>query len=70
MSLEKQYRLPEASRASGYTVAALRKKIIRREIGYRKTGRIITIPEGEISRLLGEYRPPIAMRNNPPDTAA
>lgn len=70
MSLEKQYRLPDASRASGYSVAALRKKIMRREIGYRKTGRIITIPEGELTRLLGEYRQPISMGNDTPDTAA
>lgn len=70
MSLEKQYRLTDASKASGYSVAALRKKILRREIGYRKTGRIITIPESEISRLLGEYRPPIVRVNKLPDTAA
>ena len=70
MSLEKQYRLPDASRASGYSVAALRKKILRREIGYRKTGRIITIPEGELSRLLGEYRPPVAIGGRAPKDAA
>lgn len=61
MDLEKQYRLTEASQSSGYSVAALRKKIARREIGYRKTGRIITIPESSLSRLLGEYRPPVEM---------
>ena len=59
MSLERQYRLPEASRLSGYSVAALRKKILRREVGHRKTGKIITIPEGDLQRLLGQYRPPV-----------
>jgi len=59
MSLEKQYRLSEASKVSGYSIAALRKKILRREIGHRKTGRIVTIPESELSRILGEYRAPV-----------
>ena len=59
MSLEKQYRLSEASRVTGYSVAALRKKIRAKDLGYRKTGRIITVPESELSRLLGEFRPPI-----------
>jgi len=70
MSFEKQYRLSEASRASGYSVAALRKKILRREVGYVKTGRIITIPESALAQLLGEYRPPIVRLNKLPDTAA
>ena len=61
MDLEKQYRLAAASQLCGYSVAALRKKIARREIGYRKTGRIITIPESSLSRLLGEYHPPVEM---------
>ena len=61
MDLEKQFRLPEASRLSGYSVAALRKKIARRELGHRKTGRIITVPQSDLSRLLGEYRPPVEL---------
>lgn len=66
MELEKQYRLAAASGLSGYSVAALRKKISRRELGYLKTGRIITIPESELIRLLGDYRPPIALGDLPP----
>ncbi len=58
--LEKQYRLHEASEVCGYSVAALRKKIFRRELGYIKTGRIITIPESELARLLGEFRPSVS----------
>jgi hypothetical protein len=53
------YRLHEASRLTGYSIAALRKKILRRELGYRKVGRIISIPQHEISRLLGPYHAPI-----------
>ena len=62
MQLEKQYRLAAASGLTGYSVAALRKKIARRELGYRKTGRIITIPESALAHMLGEYRPPVALR--------
>ena len=60
MDLEKQYRLPEAAELTGYSIAALRKKISRREIAYRKTGRIITLPQTEVAKLLGTYRAPIA----------
>jgi hypothetical protein len=59
MDLERQYRLPEASAVSGYSVAALQKKILRRQLGYRKTGRIITIPASELAKLLGELRPTV-----------
>lgn len=61
MNLEKQFRLAAASGLTGYSIAALRKKILRREIGYRKTGRIITIPESELTRLLGEFRPAVTL---------
>jgi excisionase family DNA binding protein len=57
--LEKQYRLDEAAQLTGYSVHSLRRKIVKREVGFRKTGRIITIPESEVARLLGGYRPPI-----------
>ena len=61
MGLERQYRLDEAAKLSGYSVSALRKKIARRELGYRKTGRIVTVSESDLVRLLGEHRPPIAI---------
>lgn len=64
MTLEKQFRLPEVSRLTGYSIAALRKKCARRELGFRKTGRIISIPETEVARLLGEYRPPIGLKES------
>ena len=59
MVIERQYRLLEVSRLSGYSVSALRKKILHRELGYRKSGRIVTIPEGELVKLLGEFRPAV-----------
>ena len=57
--LERNYRLNDLSTITGYTVGAIRKKIRRRELGYRKIGRIVVVPESEVKRLLGEYRPPI-----------
>jgi hypothetical protein len=65
MELEKQYRLPEASQLSGYSVAALRKKISRREIGYRKTGRIITVPASELARFLGDLHKAVTTTSSP-----
>jgi hypothetical protein len=62
-NLERQYRLPEASRLSGYSVAALRKKIHRRELGYRKTGRIITVSASDLALLLGEHHPPLSLED-------
>jgi hypothetical protein len=62
MTIERSYRLNELAPLTGYTVASLRKKILRRELGYRKIGRIVVIPESEVKRLLGEYRPPIACK--------
>ena len=56
--LERNYRLNDLSTITGYTVGAIRKKIRRRELGYRKIGRIVVVPESEVKRLLGEYRPP------------
>lgn len=61
MKLEWQYRLTEASELTGYSVAALRKKISHRQLGYRKTGRIITVPAGELSKLLGAFRPAVGL---------
>ena len=60
MRLARQFRLKQVAELTGYTVAGLRKKISRRELGYRKTGRIITVPESEIAKLLGSFHEPIA----------
>lgn len=65
MSLERQYRLDEAAKLSGYSIGALRKKIARRELGHRKTGRIITVGESDLVRLLGKHCPPVSIDRNP-----
>ena len=57
---EKHYRLSQAAERTGYKVATLRKKLARREIGYRKCGRLVLIPESELDRLVGQYRPPLS----------
>lgn len=57
--IERHIRVEEFAHRVGYSIATIRKKIARREIGYRKCGRIIAIPESEVGRLLGDYRPPV-----------
>lgn len=57
--LEKQFRLSAVAQLSGYSISSLRQKIASGRIGHRKTGRIVTVPESEVERLLGEYRPPL-----------
>lgn len=59
MEIETHLRVEEFARRCGYSIASIRKKIARREIGYRKVGRIISIPESELIRVLGEYRAPV-----------
>jgi hypothetical protein len=59
--LEREYRLHEASALSGYKPSTLRKKIYKKELGSMKRGRIVTIPESELRKLLGraEFRPAV-----------
>ncbi len=57
--LEKQYRLPQVAELTGYSVHSLRRKIKEKEVGFMKTGRIITIPESEIVKILGEFSPAV-----------
>ncbi len=59
---EQRYRVSEVAERTGYTQATIRKKILRREIGYHKVGRIVLVPESEIVRLLGDFRPAIVTR--------
>ena len=51
---ERHMRVAEFADRSGYAIATIRKKISRRQIAHRKVGRIITIPESELSKMLGE----------------
>jgi excisionase family DNA binding protein len=57
--VERHLRVEEFAHLCGYSIATIRKKIARREIGYRKCGRIIAIPESEVARILGTYRAPV-----------
>jgi len=61
-SIERHIRVDEFARLTGYSVVSIRKKLSRREIGHRKVGRIIAIPESEVARLLGVYRPPVGLK--------
>ena len=56
MMLEKHFRLDEVATITGYKPSTIRKKIVRRELSYRKVGRIISVPESEVRRLLGPMR--------------
>jgi len=57
MRNEQMLRVDEVAKMTGYKICTIRKKIMRREIDYHKVGRIITIPESEVSRLLSDFRP-------------
>lgn len=60
-SIERHIRVGEFANRSGYAIPTIRKKLARREIAYRKVGRIISIPESELARLLGELREPVVL---------
>ncbi len=56
---ERHLRVEEFASRTGYKVSTIRKKLLRRELTYRKVGRIVLIPESELQRLLGDLRPAI-----------
>jgi excisionase family DNA binding protein len=59
MTKGRNLRVDEVAEMTGYKPSTIRKKLLRREIGFHKVGRIIVIPESEVDRLLGEFRKPI-----------
>jgi len=59
MLKERHLRVEEFAERTGYRIPTVRKKLLRREISYRKVGRIVLIPESEVDRLLGDLRPAI-----------
>jgi hypothetical protein len=63
--MERHIRIDEFAHRSGYKVATIRKKIARREIAYRKAGRIVTIPESELSKILGELHEAVTLASTP-----
>jgi len=60
--IEKHLRIHEVSSLTGYSIATIRKKVLRREIGFRKVNRIISIPESEVVRLLGTFQPAVSLK--------
>jgi hypothetical protein len=59
-AIERQYRLHEVSELSGYKVSTLRKKILTRELGCKKIGRLVVVPETDLKKFLGnDYRPAV-----------
>lgn len=66
--IERHLRIQEVSEVTGYSVASIRKKILRREIGFRKVNRIISIPESEVRRFMGSFQP--AVGSSSPRSAA
>jgi excisionase family DNA binding protein len=64
--IERHLRVYEAAEITRYTVAAIRAKLSRGEIGHRKCGRLILIPLSEVQRIMGEYRPPVQMEGGQP----
>jgi hypothetical protein len=64
--VEKHYRVAEVAELTGLAVATIRKRIARREVGFSKGVRAITIPESEVRKLLGVYHQPVAPETSAP----
>lgn len=62
---ERHMRVDEFADRIGYSIATIRKKIARREIAYRKVGRIITIPESSLTKLLGDLTEAVTSTSTP-----
>ncbi len=57
--MEKNLRINEVADLLGCKPGTVRKKVLRGEIGYFKIGRIVAIPQSEVTRLLGRFHPPV-----------
>jgi excisionase family DNA binding protein len=55
--VERHFRVVEVAELSGLAIGTIRRKIARRELGFRKSGRAVLIPQSEVLRLLGEFVP-------------
>lgn len=53
----------EVAARTGWKPCTVRKKIVRREIGYVKLGRSVRIPESEVERLIMNGFRPALMSN-------
>jgi excisionase family DNA binding protein len=58
-SIERHFRVVEVAELSGLAVGTIRRKVARRELAFRKSGRAVLIPASEVHRLLGAYQPAI-----------
>lgn len=63
VTIERHIRVEEFANRSGYAIPTIRKKIASREIAYRKVGRIITIPESELVKLMGALRGSVVLEH-------
>lgn len=55
---EKLYSPPEAAAKLGVTVAWIRKRILLRKVAVVKLGKLVRLPESELTRLVEQgYRP-------------
>jgi excisionase family DNA binding protein len=59
LDLEKHYRPLEVEELTGLSLATIRKRILRREIAFRRAGRAILIPQSEVEKMIGPLHPAI-----------
>jgi excisionase family DNA binding protein len=57
LAVERHFRVAEVAELSGLAVGSIRRKLGRRELGFRKAGRAVLIPASEVQKLLGTYQP-------------
>jgi hypothetical protein len=62
MNSEKYLRVHEVAARVRKDVSSIRRAISLGQLGFRRCGRIILIPESELIRILGEYHPPLATK--------
>ena len=55
---ERYLRVQEVAAHVRKDVSTIRRAIAKGQLGFRRCGRIILIPESELVRILGQYPPP------------
>lgn len=55
--IERHFRPEEVAKLSGLALGTIRRKLARREIAFRKSGRAVLIPQSEVEKLLGHFQP-------------
>lgn len=64
MAIDRYLRIKEFAERSQYKSSTIRKKILQRELGYLKMGRLVLIPKSELARIQGDYRPPVSLEKS------